>query len=81
MLQIRAMGIPCQVLVTTYKVTPPCGGSVHFCYSDGDWYGETTLEYEIYDRKGYRAAWLENKVDKADKWDTIDVQIIEQLEN
>ena len=48
----KISGIPCQVLVNTLHIEPQtfdCPGSCDF-------------DYEIYDRKGYRARWLESKV-------------------
>ena len=57
----RLHGIPCQIGVSHYFVQPPHRGSAWTCDSDWDYYGYTELEYDILDRKGYRARWLEAK--------------------
>ena len=54
----RVAGIPCKVRVTHY--TP---------YVPESWSGPAEggdFEYELLDRKGYRAKWLEAKVTEAD---------------
>lgn len=56
-------GIPCLLGVTYfYKQNPD-----YNCKdSDMDYYGYTEMEYDILDRKGYPAAWLEKKVTDKD---------------
>lgn len=57
----RLSGLPCYVCVTHYEPEIPANLSGHpdsWTPSEG---GE--LEFEVYDRKGYRAEWLEEKVD------------------
>ena len=55
----RVAGIPCIVAVTNFHRQRAMGPTAD---SDLDCYGYTEVEYELLDRKGYRAAWLEKKV-------------------
>lgn len=52
-IETRICGIPCLVGVT------------YFHQDAGSWDcpPDTEVEYDILDRKGYRAEWLENKMD------------------
>lgn len=59
----RIAGIPCQIGVTYFHYQPPWRGSAHTCDSDWDYYGYTELEYDVLDRRGRPAAWLEKKID------------------
>ena len=63
MLETRIAGIPCLVKVIHYYHQEPDYGTWD---SDMDFYGYTECDYEIYDRKGYRAKWLESKMTSAD---------------
>jgi hypothetical protein len=67
-------GIPCLIGVINYHVVPPYQGSVYNCPSDLDWYGYKEMEYDILDRKGYLASWLEKKATDADR-DRIEEEI------
>lgn len=64
MFDSRICGIPCQIKPTTYhrEVAARTWGR-----SD-DWHpGEPEeFEFEVYDRKGYRAKWLEAKLTDRD---------------
>ena len=53
-------GIPCIIGVTDYERYRPAyiSGPPEDCYPSEGGYGE----YDLLDRKGYRAAWLERKV-------------------
>lgn len=52
-------GIPCLIGVTHYlKVN---GSHSYNAPSDMDYHGYTECDYDILDRKGYPAAWLERK--------------------
>ena len=65
MIQVRVMGIPAQVEITSYLPDHPGKQTGH----PDTWYppeGEE-LEYELYDRKGYRAEWLERKIAGTDE--------------
>lgn len=60
-------GIPCLLGVTHYFEQKPFKGSAYLCDSSDDYYGYTDVEYDILDRKGYPASWLERKTDRSDK--------------
>jgi hypothetical protein len=60
-------GIPCTIGVLEYDEVAPYAGSVYNCNSDSDYYGYTDLSYDILDRKGYPAAWLERKMTRKDE--------------
>lgn len=59
MMRTRIQGIPCQVDVLSYAPYEP--GSWHEPASGGE------MEFNVYDRRGYRAAWLERKVTEDDE--------------
>lgn len=63
----RIQNIPCQIEVTYFHHQPPWPGSPHTCDSDMDYYGYTELEYNVLDRNGRRAEWLEKKLTKDDE--------------
>lgn len=60
MCAVSLSGIPCFAAVTNFFRQDPMGASA---YSDLDCYGYTEVEFEFYDRKGYRAHWLDRKYD------------------
>lgn len=64
--ETKVQGIPCLVEVTTFINVKPWKGSPHTCPSSDDYYGYTEIEYDILDRKGYRAKWLERKITDRD---------------
>lgn len=55
----RVSGIPCFVCVTHYEPYVPANLSGHPDNWSPPEYGE--IEFELYDRRGYRAKWLEVK--------------------
>jgi len=59
----RIAGLPCIVCVTHYVPDVPAKLSGHPDTWEPPESGE--LEFECYDRKGYRAKWLEEKVDES----------------
>ena len=59
-------GIPCIIGVTYFHYQPPWSGSAHTCPSSDDYYGFTEMEYEVLDRKGYKADWLASKITEDD---------------
>ena len=61
-IDFRIDGIPCQIGIFNYLKVPPWKGSVYTAPSDLDYYGYTESEWEILDRKGYPAKWLEAKI-------------------
>lgn len=64
MIEVTVQGIPCQAeMVNGYYLKPDPR-----CY-DSDWDyagGWFDIEFELYDRKGYRAKWLEKKMSNDD---------------
>ena len=54
----RVHGIPCLIGVTSYTCVK---GDSSTWASDLDYYGYTECDWEILDRKGYVAEWLERK--------------------
>ncbi len=63
-------GIPCLIEIKHHLDVP---GNPSCWDSAADYYGYSEVEWEVYDRKGYRAAWLERKLS-----DTIRAEIDEQ---
>ena len=63
-------GIPCQILVTSYIDEAPI---IHGRWEDSH-PGEFEFEFEVYDRKGYRANWLEAKIT-----DDIEIELFEEF--
>jgi len=59
-IEATVAGIPCIIGVTDYEGYVPAytSGAPENCYPSEGGYGD----YEILDRKGYRAQWLERKV-------------------
>lgn len=61
-------GIPCEVEMVSGTYQKPWRGSAHNCPSDWDYYGGWfDVEFAVYDRKGYRAKWLEKKMTPKDE--------------
>lgn len=54
-------GIPCLIQVTRHFVKNPDMRADN----PDDYFGYTENEYEILDRKGYPAAWLEKKITRS----------------
>lgn len=59
-IETTVCGIPCIIGVTDYEGYTPAytSGAPENCYPAEGGYGE----YDILDRKGYKAAWLERKI-------------------
>lgn len=55
-------GLPCLLGVTGYNYQPPFKGPARLCDSDVDFYGYEEIDFELLDRKGYRAKWLDPKM-------------------
>ena len=64
---MRIAGVPCLIGVTGYLYQPPCKGHPSTCASDWDYYGYEEIEWEILDRRGRPAPWLERKLTKTDR--------------
>lgn len=69
-------GIPCLIKVTHFMKVAPWRGSPQTCPSSDDYYGYTDSEWELYDRKGYRARWLDKKLTPFEK-DRVEEAILE----
>lgn len=68
-------GIPCLIEIEHYLDVPPNPN----CWdSADDYYGYTEIEWKVYDRKGYPAAWLERKINDVIR-DEIDTKAIETV--
>lgn len=65
-------GIPCLIGVTHYECVR--GSYNYHAASDMDYYGYSEAEWEVLDRKGYKAAWLERKLTARDH-DRINAEI------
>lgn len=76
MLQTRISGIPCQVNVTRCVTVAPDYSTWD---SDIDYYGYSEVEYDVYDRKGYKAQWLANKITAADA-ERIEQEIVQSMQ-
>jgi len=74
MIGARIAGIPCQIKPTHVFVQKPLGPN---CDSDWDCYGFSEVEFDVYDRKGYPATWLERKMTDKDEA-RIKAQILEE---
>lgn len=57
-------GIPCQIAVTGFRRVE--GSYSYNAPSDADFYGYTDYDYEVLDRRGRPAPWLEKKVSEAE---------------
>lgn len=60
----KICGIPCLLEVTLYFEQKPLG---RFADSDYDCYGYTEIEYNVLDRRGRIAPWLEKKMDDKER--------------
>ena len=69
----KIKGIPCQIAVLSCLVKEP---DINSWESDWDYYGYKEIEFNIYDRKGYRADWLANKLTPSIE-DAIELKILE----
>lgn len=58
-------GIPALALVTHYRVVR--GSFSHNAPSDLDYRGYTEMEYEVCDRRGRAAPWLQLKMNEEDR--------------
>jgi len=65
MLKSHIQSIPCQIEVTLFRHHPGSGNR-YTATCPSDYYGDTEIEFEVYDRKGYRAKWLERKLTAED---------------
>lgn len=62
MLDFHIAGIPCLIEVTEHIVVPPWKGNIQSCPSEADYYGYEEIEFNVLDRGGRLAPWLERKM-------------------
>jgi hypothetical protein len=62
-LATHIQGIPCRVRVTHYFHQPAMG---YWADSPDDCYGYTEIDFDVLDRRGRPAPWIERKMDDAD---------------
>lgn len=74
----RVHGIPCLIAVIDY--TSVRGSYNYNAPSDLDYYGFTECDWELLDRKGYKANWLAKKLTDNDQ-DTINDAITAHMEH
>jgi hypothetical protein len=77
-IESRVAGIPCIIGVTSFENV--MGSHRYSAASDMDYYGYTECEFEVLDRKGYKAAWLERKL-TSDMVSDIEVEIAEYFKD
>lgn len=78
-IETRVCGIPCIAKLTSYESQAPHKGSAQSCDSDMDYYGYEEIEFEILDRRGRSAPWLQRKLTAADD-SRIQTELSEALE-
>lgn len=66
-IETRVAGIPCMIGVMEYNNV--AGSYSYHAASDWDYYGYTDCTWEVLDRRGRKAAWLERKLDKYSRRD------------
>lgn len=72
MITTRIQGIPCQVEMTAGTYVH--GSHNYHAQSDMDYYGGwEDVDFAVYDRRGYRAKWLEKKMTASDIQRIIDL--------
>lgn len=71
-------GIPCIIGVIDYSSVK--GSYSYNAPSDMDYYGYTECEWELLDRKGYPAGWLERKMTDRDR-DQVEETIANYMED
>jgi hypothetical protein len=60
-IETRVAGIPCIIGVTYFNSVR--GSYSYHAASDLDYYGYTECDFDVLDRRGRPAAWLERKMD------------------
>lgn len=64
MIETHIQGIPCKIKVTYYYAGRPMHWGNTMADAEPEEHEE--IEFEVYDRKGYKANWLENKLTETD---------------
>jgi len=75
-IDVHICGIPCQVRVTHYLRQRPDSRADN----PDDYYGYVELEYDVLDRRGRPAPWLERKLDQREI-ERLEEEIINHQEN
>ena len=75
--ETRVCGIPCGVVIDRYHRTPATHS--YRAETPEEYYGDLEIEYFLVDRKGYKADWLQNKMDQYDK-EELEIQITQHQE-
>lgn len=76
-LDSRVAGIPCRIGVIEYERHR--GSFSYNAPSDLDYHEYTEMDFDVLDRRGRPAAWLERKLNKSDRMD-IECLITEHFE-
>jgi len=63
-IESRVAGIPCIIGVSHYESVK--GSYSYHAASDMDYYGYTECEFDVLDRRGRKAPWLERKLTDKD---------------
>lgn len=63
MINARIQGIPCLIDVINYECAPALGP---WADNDMDCYGYAEIDFEVCDRRGRPAPWLERKMTDSD---------------
>lgn len=77
-IESRVAGIPCLIGVTHYESV--AGSYSRNADSDMDYYGYSESEWEVLDRRGRKAPWLERKLTSSMR-DRIEQEIQEAFAN
>ena len=77
-IEARVAGIPCLIGVTHYHSVR--GSYSRNAASDLDYHGYTEVEWEVLDRRGRRALWLERKMSDFER-DEIDDLVNEKMKD
>jgi hypothetical protein len=75
-IESRVAGIPCLIGVSHFDCVR--GSYSYNAASDMDYYGYSESEWDVLDRRGRPAAWLERKLTSADR-DRIEQEIAEAM--
>lgn len=77
MIPVRIAGIPAQIKLVKYE--EHVGKGDPNLWPDPDYKPHVYMEYEVYDQEGYKALWLEDKINELYLQDKIQEQVIEYL--
>jgi hypothetical protein len=75
-IETRVAGIPCLISVTHFDSVR--GSYSYNAPSDMDYYGYTEVEFEVLDRRGRPAPWLERKLTSKER-ERIEQEIAENM--